>query len=80
MMILRKVLVTLVPTIAMSLDAMIVQPGLRARDLLTHAAARAFPAGDFATIGRNAELARTERPRTSSGLSVLGLKTLVMAD
>ena len=79
MLILWKVLVT--PTIAMPLDEMIAQPGLRARDLLTHAAARAFLAGDFATIERkNVELARTERPRTSRGLWVLVRKTLVTAD
>jgi len=78
MLILWKVLVT--PTIAMPLDEMIAQPGLRARDLPAHAAARAFPAGGFATTERNAERARAERPRTSSGLCVLGLETLITAD
>jgi len=68
------------PTIAMSLDEMIAQPELRARDLLTHAAAQAFLAGDFATIERNAERARAERLRTSSGLWAPGLKALATAD
>lgn len=56
-----------------SLDALLAQPELAARDAVTQASASAFMAGDFATIERYADEARSRALRTPSGLWVSGL-------